>query len=123
MKFYAAALLALSAAAIKVADLDAEIDKMMETPPTCPPEPSQADQDAAEDNPEAVFDLIDQDGSGKIDAREGFEALYCAASYGWISEEDARGVFKYLAKFAGDDEELSKDEAKAAFEALPSEAE
>ena len=40
MKFYAAALLALSAAAVKVADLDAEIDKMMETPPACPPEPS-----------------------------------------------------------------------------------
>ena len=68
MKFYAAALLALSAAAVKVADLDAEIDAMMKTPPTCGDEPSQADQDKGKDNPEAVFDMIDADGSGGISA-------------------------------------------------------
>ena len=121
MKFYAAALLALSAAAVKVADLDAEIDAMMKTPPTCGDEPSKADQDKGKDNPEAVFDMIDADGSGGISAQEGFDALYCAASWGWISEDEARMAFKYLAGFAGDDGELQKDEAKAAFDALPSE--
>merc|ERR1719479_37664 len=103
MKFYIAALLALSAAAVKNAELDAHIDYMMKTPPTCPPEPSAEEQAAGEENPEAVFDMIDQDNNGGIDAREGFEALYCAASYGWISEDEARMAFKYLASFAGDD--------------------
>ena len=71
--------------------------------------------------PEDVFDLIDADKSGQIDGREGFEALYCAVMAEMLTEEEARDAFKYLAKAAGDDNLLSKDEAKAAMGAMDSE--
>jgi len=75
----------------------------MKTPPKCPEPPTEAEIQAGKDDPEAVFDLVDKDGSGKIDSKEGFDALYCAAEYGMISEEDAKAAFKYLAKAAGKD--------------------
>lgn len=102
------------------AELDAEIERQLKTPPQCPERPSEDEIEAGKEDPEAVFDTIDRDGSGAIDAKEGFDALYCAVEWEMISEDEARGAFKYLAKAAGKDGKLSKDEAEAAMEALSS---
>ena len=136
MKIFAAALLAIVSQAISLkeeggemkpakeppteAELDAHIDMLMMNPPECPPKPSDDEIEEGKKNPEKVFDLIDQDQSGEIDDVEGFNALYCGVEYGMIDEDTARDVFKYLAVFAGGDEKLDKDEAKAALEALSS---
>ena len=90
----------------------------MPPPSKCGPEPTKEQQDAA--TPEDVFDKIDADGSGDIDEAEGIFALGCAVEWEWITEEDADEMFKYLATAAGDDEKLSKDEAKKAMDDLSS---
>jgi len=82
----------------------------------CPAEPSEAEVKAA--GPEGVFDKIDADGSGDIDAAEGEAALKCMVEWKWMTEDEAKAAFEYLASHAGDDGKLSKDEAKAAIEAL-----
>ena len=82
----------------------------------CGPKPSEEEMDAA--TPEDVFDAIDADGSGDIDAEEGEAALRCAVEWELISEDEAVAAFEYLAGAAGDDGLLDKDEAKAAMEAL-----
>ena len=136
MKIFAAALLAIVSQAISLKEeggemkpkkaapseeeIDAHIDMLLETPPTCPPKPSEEEVEAGKEDPEAVFDLIDQDGSGEIDDKEGFDALYCAVEYGMIDEGTARDAFKFLAVYAGDDEKLDIDEAAAALKALSS---
>ena len=102
------------------AELDAEIERQLKNPPQCPEKPSEDEIEAGKEDPEKVFDTIDRDGSGEIDAKEGFDALYCAVEWEMISEEDARAAFKYLGKAAGKDGKLSKGEAEAAMEALSS---
>merc|ERR1711981_176738 len=139
MKIFAAALLAIVSQAISLkeeggemkpkkgppseAEIDAHIDMLLEDPPQCPDEPSGEDVEAGKEDPEAVFDMIDQDGSGEIDDKEGFDALYCAVEWGWIDEGMARDAYKFLAVAAGDDHKLSKDEAKAALKGLSSDGE
>ena len=113
MKFFAAALLAVAASAVMVQkDADAPFPD-----PTCPAKPTKKEQDAAKANPESVFDKIDVDGSGKISPQEGYNALYCAVDWGFITKDQAITAGKYLLKVAGDDKLLSKDEAKKALEA------
>ena len=83
MKFFAAALLAVAASAVMVQkDADAPFPD-----PTCPAKPTKKEQDAAKANPESVFDKIDVDGSGKIDAQEGYNALFCAVQWGFLTKD------------------------------------
>ena len=56
---------------------------------SCGPKPTSEQEAAAEQNPEAVFDLIDADGSGDIDAAEGKFALGCAVEWGYMDKADA----------------------------------
>ena len=116
MKFTAAAILAIGAAATKITQYGGEGDLPF-PPPECPPKPSKSEMYGA--TPEEVFDHIDADGSGLIDAHEGFNALYCMVEWEEMTREEAEGVFEYLGSFVGDDYMLSKSEAKAAFEAHP----
>ena len=113
MKFFAAALLAVAASAVKIQD--AFVKPFPD--PTCPAKPTKAEQDAAKANPELVFNKVDADGSGKISPQEGYNALYCAVDWGFITKDQAITAGKYLLKVAGDDKLLSKDEAKKALEA------
>jgi hypothetical protein len=85
----------------------------------CGNAPTQAEMDAA--TPEGVFDKIDSDKSGDIDAEEGKFALGCAVEWGLISQDEAEAAFEFLAKAAGDDEKLSKTEAKAAMKEVTAE--
>lgn len=85
----------------------------------CGPAPSQAEMDAA--TLEGVFDEIDADGSGDIDAEEGKAALGCAVEWGLISQDEADEAFAFLAKAAGDDKKLSKTEAEDAMKEVTKE--
>ena len=116
MKFTAAAILAIGAAATKITQYGGEGDLPFPAP-DCPPKPSKSEMYGA--TPEEVFDHIDADGSGLIDAHEGFNALYCMVEWGEMTREEAEGVFEYLGSFVGEDYMLSKSEAKAAMEAHP----
>ena len=116
MKFTAAAILAIGAAATKITQYGGEGDLPFPAP-DCPPKPSKSEMYGA--TPEEVFDHIDADGSGLIDAHEGFDALYCMVEWGEMTREEAEGVFEYLGSFVGEDRMLSKSEAKAAMEAHP----
>ena len=113
MKFFAAALLAVAASAIMV-----QKDAKPFPDPVCPDKPTKEEQAAAKENPELVFDKIDTDGSGKIDAQEGYNALFCAVQWKFITKEEAIAAGEYLVGAAGDDKLLSKDEAKKALEGL-----
>ena len=113
MKFTAAAILAIGAAATKITQYGGEGDLPF-PPPECPPKPSESEMYGA--TPEEIFDHIDADGSGDIDAQEGFNALYCMVEWGEMSREEAEDVFEYLGGHAGEDGKLDKAEAKAAFE-------
>ena len=80
MKIFAAALLAIVSQAISLkeeggeggemkpkreppteAELDAHIDELLKTPPECPPKPSEDEIEAGKQDPEKVFELVDQD--------------------------------------------------------------
>ena len=112
MKFTAAAILAICAAATKIKQYGGDGDLPFPAP-ACPPKPSASEMEGA--TPEDVFNAVDQDGSGYVDAKEGFEALYCMVEWGEMSRDEAEAVFEYLGGFAGEDELLSKSEAHAAF--------
>merc|ERR1711920_84655 len=93
MKFTAAAILAIGAAATKITQYGGEGDLPF-PPPECPPKPSKSEMYGA--TPEEVFDHIDADGSGLIDAHEGFNALYCMVEWGEMTREEAEGVFDMI---------------------------
>ena len=116
MKFTAAAILAIGAAATKITQYGGEGDLPF-PPPECPPKPSKSEMYGA--TPEEIFDHIDADNSGLIDAHEGFNALYCMVEWEEMTREEAEGVFEYLGSFVGEDYMLSKSEMKAAMEAHP----
>ena len=75
---------------------------------------------AGAEDPELIFDFIDQDGSGEIDEKEATDALKCAVHWGLMTKEEAFGAIPELEKVAGDDKKISKAEAKAAMEAAGS---
>lgn len=50
--------------------------------------------------PESGFAMVDQDGSGDVDAEEGFEALYCMVEWGMMSEEEAWFLYDFLGAHA-----------------------
>ena len=110
MKFFAATLLAVAAAAVKIQQEDGELPP----PPKCPPPPSE---DA---ELEDIFDMIDQDDSGDIDEAEGLDALFCAAEYGMIEEDDFDEAIAMFKGAAGTDGKVDKKEAKKAVEAMSS---
>merc|ERR1712156_454343 len=120
MKFYSAALLAMGAIAIKLKEEGSQGEGEGDFPypePDCGPRPE--DRDGM--SPEEHFDAADKTGNGQIDAKEGFEALYCAVVWGEMEEDEAIWLYEYLGEHAGigdNEEELSKDEAKKAFETL-----
>ena len=116
MKFTAAAILAIGAAATKITQYGGEGD-LPYPAPDCGPKPAKGDMNGA--SVEEVFDKIDADGSGLIDEQEGFNALYCMVEWEEIDEEEAFAIFEYLGDFVGEDYMLSKSEAKAALEAHP----
>ena len=113
MKFFAAALLAVAASAIMV-----QKDAKPFPDPKCPAKPTKAEQEAAKANPESVFDKIDANNDGSIDAQEGYNALFCSVEWGFLTKDQAIAAGEYLSKAAGADKLLSKDEAKKAMEAL-----
>lgn len=63
---------------------------------------------------EDIFNLIDTNGSGKLDEKEGFEALYCLVIWGELSEDEAFAAFDHIGSFAGDDDEVDLGEMEAA---------
>ena len=95
MKYYAASLLAVASYALKLKQDD------------CPDIPEGA-------SVEAVFNLVDTDGSGAIDSAEGEKGLKCAVSKGIMTKAEAEEVAGKLEKAAGADKLLSLDELKAA---------
>ena len=60
--------------------------------------------------------MIDADGSGALDAEEGFDALYCMVGWELISEEQAFAIYDHAASHAGDDGEVDLGEMGAAME-------
>merc|ERR1712156_492362 len=97
MKFLTASLLAVAAAAVKIVP-----------GPKCTPKPADG-TDAAD-----IFDMIDQDASGDINAAEAMDALACMVEYGMIGPEDVEGAIGDFVEAAGSDLKLDKKEAKAA---------
>ena len=100
MKFYAAALLALGAAAMKLAhETDADGNRALpHEAPDCGEPPSQEDAEAAFASPEAfaaVVDTANAEGvaDGMISEREAFNALYCLVEWGALEEEEAWEAF------------------------------
>jgi Ca2+-binding EF-hand superfamily protein len=63
-----------------------------------------------------AFDMIDADGSGALDAEEGFDALYCMVHWGLISEEEAFAVYDHAESHAGEDGEVDMGEMGDAME-------
>merc|ERR1719464_2052936 len=110
MKFTAAAILAIGAAATKISQYGSEGDL-----PYPPPDCKKMSVDTEGVEPEDVFDAVDYDDSGYVDAQEGFNALFCMVEAGELTREEAEIVFEYLGGFAGDDKLLSRSEADAAF--------
>jgi len=70
--------------------------------------------------PSQVFSMIDKDGSGLLDEKEGFEALQCAVMAGAMTQEEAMGAFMFIGQFAGDDDKVSFDELDQAVKAMES---
>merc|ERR1712109_314557 len=97
MKFYSAALLAIGAIAIKLKEEGSQGEGEGDFPypePDCEPRPE--DRDGM--SPEEHFDAADKTGNGQIDAKEGFEALYCAVVWGEMEEDEAIKAFETLEK-------------------------
>jgi hypothetical protein len=78
-------------------------------PPNCPEKPEK-EPESVED----AFHMIDQDGSGKLSAREGFDALYCLVVWEVISEDEAFQIYDHVGSHAGDDDEVEMGEFKDA---------
>ena len=118
MKFYAAALLAIGAAALSLKEQGPADEGDLPYPaPTCPEPPAEDVSD------EEIWMMIDKDGSMSIDAQEGFNALYCMVEWGELTVDEAMFLFDYLGKHAdldeeGTPEELDPSEAMIAFETL-----
>ena len=110
MKFAAAALLAIAATAVQIKQEDGDLPYAA---PECPPKPDFENMSDAE-----IFAKIDADGSETVDAQEGFNALYCMVEYGEMTREEAEWLWHYLGSHAGEDEELSLEEAQTAMAAL-----
>ena len=98
MKLYAAALLACAAAAINLSAIkeDTRAKYGFDAPAKCPPMPEELPTVAE------VFKAIDQDNSGSISPKEGFDALYCAKGWGLISEDEGVQAFNFFKNQAGD---------------------
>lgn len=73
--------------------------------PDCPEMPMVEDPSVEE-----IFGMIDQDGSGKLNEKEGFEALYCLVIWGVLDEDEAFAAFDHIGSFAGDDDEVDLGE-------------
>ena len=67
--------------------------------PDCPPMPKLNDTDT-----ESIFNFIDTDGSGLLDEKEGFEALYCLVINGELTEDEAFAAGDLIGSFAGEDD-------------------
>merc|ERR1712156_965935 len=107
MKFFAASLLAVAATAVKLSEDEPQLAPEL---PKCPPKPKEM--------PELgdLFEMIDSDGSGKIDLGEAAAALGCAVEYGVIDKNDFEDAVAMFEEAAGDDGELDMSEAEAAAE-------
>ena len=104
MKFIAASLLALAAAAINLQEGPA---------PKCTlPKPTEAEVATA--TGADVFTAIDTDSSGEIDEAEGDAALVCMVEWGVVSVDEALALKQYLGEYAGEDGKLSMSEAEQA---------
>jgi hypothetical protein len=68
--------------------------------------------------PEEIFGTIDQDDSGAVDAKEGFESLYCLVEWGIMTEDEAFAAFDHIGSYAGEDYVVDFDEMTAAVEAV-----
>ena len=86
--------------------------------PGPPPDCGEKPEGIEEATPEEIFGKIDQDGSGAVDAKEGFEALYCLVEWGMMSEDEAFAAFEHIGSFAGDDDVVDFEEMTAAVEAI-----
>merc|ERR1712156_391362 len=95
MKFFTASLLAVAAAAVNVVP-----------GPKCPPKPADGT------DPADIFDMIDQDASGEIDASEAMDALACMVEYKMIDPEDVEGAIGEFVEAAGSDLKLDPKRLK-----------
>ena len=82
-------------------------------PPNCPPKPEQTP------TPDEAFGMIDKDGSGKLSADEGFDALYCMVEWEVFSEDEAFAAFDYIGEHDADgDGEIGPGEMEAAVKGM-----
>jgi hypothetical protein len=145
MKFFAATILAIGAAAVHIKEDGTATDGSAPAyggygggyyggyyygdyygglpfeEPECGPAPTEEEMAAATD--EDIWAHIDQNDNGSIDAQEGFNALYCMVEWGEMEEEEAIFMFEFLGEHANLDEEGTPDEldpteAMQAFETL-----
>ena len=89
--------------------------------PDCPEGPTESEFKNA--SGEEIFSHVDQSGNGAIDAKEGFEALYCLVEWGLMEEDDAIFMYQFLGEHAnldadGTPDELDMSEAQHAMETL-----
>jgi hypothetical protein len=128
MKFFSAALLAIGAAALHLKQEGGQGPPPMDGDgsghdhsggdremPFPPPEDC-GDKPEGEFSDQEIFDHIDANGSGDVDAQEGFNALYCAVMWGELEEEEAFFIYDFLTAHAdmnpdGNPEALDFEEA------------
>ena len=112
MKFTAAALLALSVAAVQLKEIPADLTEVTEAndpngpPPECGPVPEIPD-----DFTDADMFLLIAGEDLHIDEFEAKRALYCAAKWDLISMEEAMLAFEEGMIAAGGDRKLSMEDA------------
>ena len=97
---------------------DARADAGKKQFPLPPPDCGDKPEGIETATPEEIFGKIDQDGSGAVDAEEGFEALYCLVEWGMMSEDEAFAAFDHIGSYAGDDDVVDFDEMTAAVAAI-----
>merc|ERR1712051_17636 len=134
MKVFSAALLAIGAAALRLqdggdgkgpkTDGDEQGGKQGGEEGKLPfPVPEYPAKPEGEMSPEAVFAMIDVNGSNGVDAQEGFNALYCAYEWGEMEKDEAMFMFDWMMAHAdlneeGDPKEIDFDEAMTAINNL-----
>lgn len=78
--------------------------------------PPQIPENPTEEDAKNLFHAIAGD-DGEIDGGEAEAALRCAVEWGFLSEDEAKEIYKAGEIAAGDDGKLSMEEAEAAFAA------
>ena len=113
MKFFAAAILAFGASAIRLAEEEEKKEELPHEPPTCP----EFDLDFAKkalESAENFVAAINMDDDEFVTTQEVFNALWCMHEWELISECDGRQAYKEFEEHAGEDAKVSVADAVAA---------